>query len=71
MNRLLAVQVPLEAIDIFINSVGCLRYTIVTGSFQHSTCVEPETMGVYLEKEIHTIVGDVIINDVRYIIING
>jgi len=66
MNRLLAVQVPLEAIDIFINNIGCLRYS--TKSF--SQCVEPHEMGVYLEKGVHDIVGDVIIDEKRYIIID-
>jgi hypothetical protein len=67
MKRFTLVKVPTEATEVFINNIGCLRYSHNQG--RESTAVEPMEMGVYLEKSKHRIVGESFINEQRYIVI--
>lgn len=67
MKRFTLVKVPTDATEIFINNVGCLRYTHNQGI--ESTAVEPMETGVYLEKSKHRIVGESFLGGQRYIVI--
>ena len=67
MKRFTLVKVPTEATEVFINNVGCLRYSHNQG--RESRAVEPMEMGIYLEKSKHRIVGESFLNEQRYIVI--
>lgn len=67
MKRFTLVKVPTEATEIFINNVGCLRYSHNQG--RESTAVEPMEIGVYLEKSKHRIIGESFLGEQRYIVI--
>lgn len=67
MKRFTLVKVPKEATEIFINNVGCIRYSLNQG--RDSKAVEPVEIGVYLEKDKHRIVGESFLNEERYIVI--
>lgn len=53
LENIYAVKLPEGATDIFINNVGCLRYSHDNG--RQSSCIEPEQMKMYLEKDKHRI----------------
>lgn len=67
MKRFTLVKVPTEATEIYINDIGCLRYSHNKG--RESTAVEPTETGVYLEKSKHRIVGESFLSEQRYIVI--
>jgi len=67
MKRFILVEVPIEATDIFINNIGCIRYTHNQG--RESTAIEPICIGHYLEKDKHRIVGESITETKRTIVI--
>jgi len=67
MKRFTLVKVPTEATEIFINNVGCLRYSHNQG--RESTAIEPIEIGVYLEKDKHRIVGESFLGEQRFIVI--
>lgn len=67
MKKFILVQVPIEATEIFINNVGCLRYSFDEG--RQSTAIEPMQTGHYLEKDKHRIVGEAISKNKRTIVI--
>ena len=67
MKKFTLVKVPKEATEIFINNVGCLRYSYNEG--KESTAIEPMQIGVYLEKDKHNIIGDSFFDGERYVII--
>lgn len=50
---ILFVEVPEDGKDFYINNVGCIRYSV--GGW--SKCIEPEEMGVYLNKDEYEILG--------------
>ncbi len=55
IKKLISVKVPVESDGFFINKVGCLRYSFNEG--RESSVVEPSEIGVYLEHELHKIIG--------------
>lgn len=65
MNKFHLVHVPAEAGNIFINNVGCIRYTV--GAM--STTIEPTESGVFFEPNRHEIIGDSIVDEKRYLVI--
>lgn len=67
MKKFILVDVPVEATEIFINNIGCLRYTHNQGI--ESTAIEPIQIGHYLEKDKHKIVGESIFENKRVIVI--
>jgi hypothetical protein len=67
MRKFILVEVPIEATEFSINNVGCLRYSYNQG--RESTAIEPPQIGHYLEKEKHQIVGEVIGENKRTIVI--
>lgn len=67
MKRFILVEVPTEATEIFINNIGCLRYSYDCG--RGSTVIEPIQIGRYLEKDKHRIVGESITETKRTIVI--
>lgn len=67
MKRHILVKVPTDATKIFINNIGCLRYTY--NQSRESAAVEPMEIDIYLEKNKHKIIGDSFLNEQRYIII--
>ena len=67
MKRFILVEVPTEATEIFINNVGCLRYSHNQG--RESTAIKPMQIGHYLEKDKHRIVGESITETKRTIVI--
>ncbi len=67
MKKFILVEVPTEATDVFINNIGCLRYSSNHG--RESTAIEPMQIGHYLEKNRHRIVGESIEENKRTIII--
>ncbi len=67
MKRYLIVSIPKDADGMFINNVGCLRYTHNKG--RESSVIEPDEMGVYLEKNKHHISGESFYKNKRYVII--
>jgi hypothetical protein len=67
MKKFTLVKVPAEATEIFINKVGCLRYSYNQG--RQSTVIEPMEIGVYLENDKDMIVGESFLNEQRYIVI--
>lgn len=68
MKKYKLAPVPKEAAEFFINDIGCLRYSTLGGRL--SSCVEPQEMGVYLDKEHHKIVGDCYLKTQRFIVID-
>jgi len=67
MEKFILVKVPNEATEIFINNVGCLRYSHNQG--RESSVIEPIQIGYYLEKDKHEIVGESSMNEERIIVI--
>lgn len=67
MKRFILVEVPKEATEIFINNVGCIRYSFNQG--RESKVIEPMQIGHYLEKDKHRIVGESITDNSRTIVI--
>ncbi len=67
MKRFILVEVPTEATEVFINNVGCLRYSHNKG--RESTAIEPTQIGHYLEKDKHRIVGESLSENKRRIVI--
>lgn len=67
MKRFILVEVPNDATDIFINNVGCIRYSHNQG--RESTAIEPVQIGHYLEKDKHQIVGEAIMDNKRMLVI--
>lgn len=51
------IKVPVNSEDFFINDVGCLGYTLVGGTFRHSSFIEPTIIGEFLDNTIHELVG--------------
>lgn len=68
MKKLILANVPNDATDIFINNIGCLRYSHNKG--RESSVVEPNKTGVYLENSKHEIVGETFIEGQRHIVID-
>lgn len=65
-KNLIAVKLPKKVSSVFINNVGCLRYTEKRGSLECSSVIEPERLGVFLEKgksELLGTVGEVLLKE--------
>lgn len=54
-DSLIAIQVPKDVSDFWINNCGCIRYSKNEGKV--SSVLEPEYLGFYAEKEKHQIIG--------------
>jgi len=67
MKKFILVKVPIEATEISINNVGCVRYSHNQG--KESAVIEPNDIGVYLEEEEHKIVGGSITETTKTIVI--
>ncbi len=67
MKKYTLVKVPQDSTEIFINNVGCLRYS--DAQCRVSSVIEPMEMGVFLLKDEHKIVGDTFLKGERYIVI--
>jgi hypothetical protein len=64
------IEVPLIAEKLFINNVGCLRYTITKGGIEESKCIEPMEMGVYLYPDKHIVTIGLSTNNKKYVVIS-
>ncbi len=67
MKNFILVEVPSDATNIFINDIGCLRYS--HNRDRESTAIEPTQIGHYLEKDKHKIVGESLFKGKRIIVI--
>lgn len=63
-NTLLAVEVPEDAKDFFVNNVGCIRYT--HNQDRQSSCIEPQQLKFYAEKDNCKILGTVAKGEVDF-----
>lgn len=54
-KEILAVKVPDDATNFWINNIGCIRYSQMQGKI--SSVIEPAQIGEYLEKDKWSILG--------------
>lgn len=64
---LFSIPVPIDSQDFYINKVGCLRYTIIKGTVEHVSLIEPEIIGVCLNETEHEIAGVSLIENQKYV----
>ena len=56
-TNLVIINIPVDVSELFINNVGCLKYTFNKG--RESSCIEPMQLGFYPTKENTLVVGTV------------
>lgn len=71
MKKLRLIEVPIKSKEHFINNVGCLRYREMAGTIEKSSCIEPEQIGFYLDKDLHKIAGYTELDGKKYIVIEN
>ena len=65
--KFILVKVPLDSEKYYINKVGCLRYSQYEDRV--SSCVEPTEIGEYLEENLHSVEGESIYNNEKFVVI--